>query len=398
MENLTFYGKYINIKNEEIINKIKKVITNNENSKDKSKEILYTSELKNKDLKEKYFAYIFKETKIENIDTESLLLKIDSEVNELLENDIVSFSIVNDQVFFRKIFISTSEDNILFFTNKCNSNCVFCPDSEEVRKNEKYYTEECIELLKLLPEEIKHIGITGGEPTLLKDDFFRILEECKTLFPNIQYTLITNGRMFFYKDFSQKYNEIRPKNTKVAIPLHGFNKETHDEITGVKNSFNQTMTGIKNLYRLGEKIEIRIVLNKTNYETIDKIADLIINNFPEIEEVNILSIELLGNAAKNYQKFWLEKEEIEISLDKIIPMLVKNGIKVNLYNFPICFLKSKYWKLSRKSITGYKVKYGDECSNCREKINCSGLFFSTYNIIKPKLEPINFEKERGKNV
>lgn len=398
MENLTFYGKCINNNNKEISNKIKRIITNNENSKEKSKEILYVSELKDEDLKEKYFAYIFKESRVDNINTESLLLKINEEVSELLENDIVSFSIINNQVFFRKIFISTSEDNILFFTNKCNSNCVFCPDSEEVRKNEKYYTEECIELLDLLPQEIKHIGITGGEPTLLKEDFFKILEKSNMLFPNVQYTVITNGRMFFYKDFSQKYSEVKPQNAKVAIPIHGFNEETHDEITGVKNSFLQTMIGIKNLYELGEKIEIRIVLNKKNYEFIEKIANLIVNNFPKIEEVNILSLELLGNAAKNYQNFWIEKEEIAISLDKIIPILVKNKIRVNLYNFPICFLKSKYWKLSRKSITGYKVKYGSECSECREKINCSGLFFSTYNIIKPKLKPINFERERGENV
>lgn len=305
------------------------------------------------------------------------------------ENDIVEIvPFKENSIFIRKIFKSNSEDNILFLTNKCNSNCLFCPDSDELRKNTAEYVEDNIELIRLLPKNIKHIGITGGEPTILKDNFFRILEECKINFPNIEYTVISNGRMFFYKDFCEKYKKTHPLNLKTAIALHSYNEINHDKITRVNGSFKQTFLGIKNLLSLNEKVEIRIVLNKMNYKDLYKIATLIGENFKTVEEVNILSLELLGNAGQNYKDFWINKEEINSSLEKALPIFIKNKIKVNLYNFPLCLLKSEFWNITKKSITDYKSKYGENCQECIVFDKCDGFFFSTFNVIKPNIIPI----------
>lgn len=366
----------------------KRIIFSEENSTNKSNEILIVENLLPADLEKNFFGYIYNKNFITDILTKSLLIELENCQACFLEKDIVNIFFLKDKAFIKRIFRNDSNDNILFLTNKCNSNCIFCPDSDEIRKNDKEYVEDALKLLELYPETIRHIGITGGEPTLLKDNFFNILSECKNKFPNIEYTIISNGRMFFYKDFCYKYIESKPLNTTIAIPLHGYNEETHDKVTRVNGSFRQTVIGLKNLLLLKEKIEIRIVLNKTNYNSLYKIINLIINNFSGIKEVNILSLELLGNAGKNYKDFWVEKNEINSSLHSCIPLLIKNKIKVNLYNFPLCFLNSEFWTLSRKSITDYKSKYGDECTSCREKPNCDGFFFSTYNLIKPLLNPI----------
>lgn len=315
---------------------------------------------------------------------------LEEDLKELFfENDIVEISpFKENKIFIKKRFKSNSEDNVLFLTNKCNSNCLFCPDSDELRKNTTEYTEDNIELIKLLPKNIKHIGITGGEPTILKDDFFRILEECKINLPNTDYTVISNGRMFFYKDFCEKYKKVHPLHIKTAIALHSYNEVDHDKITRVKGSFKQTFLGIKNLLFLKERIELRIVLNKLNYKDLDKIAILIKENFKEVEEVNILSLELLGNAGQNYKEFWIEKDEINLSLEKAIPIFIKNKIKVNLYNFPLCLLKSKFWNITKKSITDYKSKYGENCQECVVFDKCDGFFSSTFNVVKPNIIPI----------
>lgn len=380
---LDFLGEICGKK--DLKNTKKRLIFKDENSQNSQDEIRVIT-TKDDEISKQYFSYL-SDIKEISFKLNGIYLDIDI-LNNFKENDIIEIFPFNEKLLIKKIFRSDSEDNILFLTNKCNSNCIFCPDSDELRKNQKEYIAENIELLKLLPKTIKHIGITGGEPTILKENFFRILNECKTILPNTSYTVISNGRMFFYKDFCEDYIRNRPVNTKVAIALHGYNSFSHDYITQVDNSFIQTTTGIKNLLALGERIEIRIVLNKVNCDYLEKMANLIVKNFRSVEEVNILSLELLGNAAKNYEKFWIEKKEINETLEKVLPIFMKNKIKVNLYNFPLCLLNSEFWNITRKSITDYKSKYGNNCKECKVFDKCDGFFSSTFNIIKPELSPI----------
>lgn len=380
-----FLGELINL---EIKDNLKKrIIFHDINSINPEDEIKFINDLE-EIAKEKKYSLFF--TNNSNITREFTGIVLNEEsIQELKENDIIElFPLASNKIIIKKIFRSDSEDNVLFLTNKCNSNCRFCPDSDELRKNTKEYVKENIDLIKLLPSTIKHIGITGGEPTILKENFFKILKICKEKLPNTNYTIISNGRMFFYKDFCKEYIENRPIHTKVAIALHNYDEESHDYITQVKGSFKQTFLGIKNLLSLDEKIELRIVLNKTNYNNLDKIANLIVNNFKGVEEVNILSLELLGNAGKDYKNFWIEKEEINFSLEKALPIFMKNKIKVNLYNFPLCLLKNKFWEITKKSITDYKSKYGENCQKCKVFSKCDGFFFSTFNVIKPNIKPI----------
>lgn len=363
----------------------KRIIINDDNSLDFKNEIKFTNNVKLSD--KKYSLIITNNTNVDK-DFKGIILK-ENIIENFLEYDIIELiPFKNNKIIIKRIFKSDSEDNILFLTNKCNSNCLFCPDSDELRRNTKEYIKESIDLIHLLPKNIKHIGITGGEPTILKDNFFKILEECKINLSNTNYTIITNGRMFYYKDFCQKYKECHPNKTKVAIALHHYDELEHDKITQIKGSFKQTFLGIKNLLSLNERVEIRIVLNKMNYKFLDKMANLIGENFKNIEEVNILSLELLGNAGQNYENFWINKEEINSSLELALPIFIKNRIKVNLYNFPLCLLKSEFWNITKKSITDYKSKYGENCQECLVYNKCDGFFFSTFNIIKPKIEPI----------
>lgn len=380
-----FLGKVSNIIFDRNIKR--RVIFDDNNSIDPEKEIKYIKDLNEIDSSRKYYCFFTDNFHLENKFKGIIFSK---EVIDIInEHDIIElFPLKQDEIIVKRIFRSDSEDNVLFLTNKCNSNCRFCPDSDELRKNLKEYIEENIELIDLLPSTLKHMGITGGEPTILKENFFRILKHCKEKLPNIDYTIISNGRMFFYKDFCQEYINNRPINTKVAIAIHNYNENSHDYITQVKGSFRQTFLGIKNLLSLNERIELRIVLNKTNYDNLDKIANLIVTNFKGIEEVNILSLELLGNAGKNYKDFWIEKDKINNSLERALPIFMKNKIKVNLYNFPLCLLKNEFWEITKKSITDYKSKYGIECENCKVFSKCDGFFFSTFNVIQPNIKPI----------
>jgi len=90
---------------------------------------------------------------------------------------------------------ASSLDNALFITNRCNSNCIMCPVSSIVRKNDPI--ENISTLLKIssqIPNDSAHITITGGEPFLLRKDIFTLFQFLKDHLNSVEYLLLTNAR------------------------------------------------------------------------------------------------------------------------------------------------------------------------------------------------------------
>mgnify|MGYP000423062280 FL=1 len=67
--------------------------------------------------------------------------------NKVGEHSILEFG--KEEVYI--YYDSTSVDNALFITNKCNSNCVMCPTSDIVRRNSGI---ECIDNLLKISSQI----------------------------------------------------------------------------------------------------------------------------------------------------------------------------------------------------------------------------------------------------
>lgn len=87
---------------------------------------------------------------------------------------------ISDDGAVRVQFSEYWDDNTLFITSKCNSNCVMCPSSEYSRRAGVIPEEsEIMELLRHFSPCAKHITITGGEPFLFRQSMFRVLEYCK---------------------------------------------------------------------------------------------------------------------------------------------------------------------------------------------------------------------------
>ena len=135
-------------------------------------------------------------------------------------------------------------------------------------------------------------------------------------------------------------------------------------------------------------IEIRIVVLKKNYQLLENIANFIVKEIPEVKMVNIMALEMLGNSFKNRDEVWINFEETKEYLYKACTRLIKSGIITNLYNFPLCNLDKRLYSLNHKSITDYKVRYKDECEECKAKDICGGFFFSTINMKDIKVKPI----------
>lgn len=289
----------------------------------------------------------------------------------------------------RILYRDDSNDNAIVVTNQCNSNCIMCPDSDVVRNTkENPSIKKILEHIKCIPDDTEHITITGGEVGILKEDFIKVLETCKTYLPNTEFLVLTNGRVFSVGNYTEKISKVTPNNIRFAIPIYASQSKLHDEITRVQGSFKQALTGIYNLINKNIDVEIRIVVLKKNYNELENIAKFIVENIPQVKMVNIMALEMTGNAFKNKEKVWINFSDVNDYLYKACMKLIENGIVTNLYNFPLCCIDERLYSISRKSITDYKIRYKEQCEGCTAQDWCGGFFNSTINIKDIIIKPI----------
>lgn len=304
------------------------------------------------------------------------IIKIDDDETEVCHGDVIE---IDDNGKINILHNGKSESGLIFITNQCNSNCIMCPDSIFSRtKKSEITTEYLLNYINLLPSDLLHVDVTGGEPTLLKYDLVVVLKNVIEHFERADILMLSNGRSFASKEYTKKFAEFKESRLKIEIPIHAATASLHDKIAGCKGSFEQTMTGIHNLIKQKISVGIRIVVSKLNYRYLNDIIDMISEHFPTITYVNIMGLELMGSAFKNKQDVWIEFDEEKDSLNKVIEHAFLKGIEPRLYNYPLCMFDKKYWYCYKKSITAYKIRYFEECDKCSQKNNCGGFFASTF--------------------
>ena len=234
----------------------------------------------------------------------------------------------------------------------------------------------------LMDKGSKNLCISGGEPTLIKRDLIKVLSLCKRYLPNTQLSLITNGRMFFYKSFVSEIRSVSNKSLLFCIPIHSYTSVIHDQITQVVGSFDETVVGIKNLLDESQTVELRIVIQKNNYKELEEISSFILENFHNIYRVAFIGMEMSGLARKNINDIWVNYSDIMPFLNKAVFKLLTSGISTKIFNIPLCKTDPLLQKVSVQSISDYKIRYLPECEKCQKKEECGGSFWSTVDLLK----------------
>lgn len=152
-------------------------------------------------------------------------------------------------------------DLYLYITDFCNLSCAHCWISPGFSHNKQNGLR--LEYLKKTILEAKSLGlqnvkITGGEP-LLYQDIDRLLEflaaEEITVFIESNGTLIDRDMI---DRFQSCYVE------QVSVSLDAASEEVHDEIRGVKGSFNLTLKSLSLLSDSGINFQIIMTLQRKN--------------------------------------------------------------------------------------------------------------------------------------
>lgn len=121
-----------------------------------------------------------------------------------------------------------SNDNALFITSQCNNRCVMCCQPPLLRNDLDGYFQKNMALIDSAPRELRSLGITGGEPTLLGDRLFELLRHVRTKLPETEIHLLTNGRAFADKEYARKLAECGEKKILLGIPLHADSAGDHE--------------------------------------------------------------------------------------------------------------------------------------------------------------------------
>jgi His-Xaa-Ser system radical SAM maturase HxsC len=150
-----------------------------------------------------------------------------------------------------------------------------------------------------------YLCITGGEPTLLGERLFRIVSALRDKLPTTTVHMLSNGRLFAWADFTRAADIGHP-NLSLGIPLYSDIAAEHDYVVQAKGAFDQTLMGLHQLARWGQRVEIRVVLHAQTVRRLTKLADFIYRNLTFAEHIALMGLETIGYTPRNLQMLWID--------------------------------------------------------------------------------------------
>ncbi|MCK4497935.1 radical SAM protein [Candidatus Bathyarchaeota archaeon] len=264
----------------------------------------------------------------------------------------------------------------LALTFRCQNKCVHCYAGGS-HETPELTTQEWKSIITKLGE----IGIfiatfTGGEPTIREDlpDLLRFAQE-----NGIVTGLITNGRRLSDRNYVKTLEEAGLDFVQITLESH--KASVHDRITGVKGSWTETVTGIKNALKTEIYVTTNTTLNKQNadgfLETVDFIKDLGVAAF------GCNSLIYSGKGVEVSGQFALQTEILEELLKEIKEKAAHLGLRFLWYTpTQYCQLDPVKLGLGVKSCTAAQVNMCVAPNG--DVYPCQSFFESLGNVLKEK--------------
>jgi His-Xaa-Ser system radical SAM maturase HxsC len=291
----------------------------------------------------------------------------------LNEGDVV---LVNPDGSINVLYEIKSLHNAIMTTERCNHRCIMCPQPPVLQENDK--TEFNLKLLSLFDKNTLEIGLTGGEPTLIGNNLFVLIEYIKKHFPNTSISLLSNGVKFADYKYAQKLALTMHRDLQIDIPIFSDIDTEHNRIVGAK-TFYKTIEGLYNLAKFRQKIGLRIVVHKQTYKRLPQLSEFIYRNFPFVYHVAFMQMETVGLAEDNISELWIDPYDYNYELEEAVLHLARRNINVSIYNSQLCIMPESIRNYAKQSISDWKNIYLPECEGCILMKECAGFFASSEN-------------------
>ena len=281
----------------------------------------------------------------------------------------------------------SSNAKTLFFTSKCNHYCLMCSEPPQT-KNDDYLISDNIKIIELLDKDLEVIGISGGEPTLLGDDFIRIIQKIRKELPETTIRVLTNGRAYTNETFVKRLASVAGEYLVSEIPLYHSYYANHDYIVQSKNAFFETINGLYTCAKYNLRTDIRVVISKQNYNNLDDLMYFIYKNIPFVEHIALMGLEYIGFVMNNIEDIHISPLEYKKQVRAAIYTCKKYSLNVSIYNLPLCLVHEDVRAYAQQSISDWKNEFSDICSKCPVKEQCAGMFTSTKPYFNHLVTPI----------
>jgi len=294
------------------------------------------------------------------------------ESDHFRDGDVVVLEGANG--FVRSLYRPYEQHHSLFVTERCSSNCLMCSQPPKDKDDVEMLTRRNQELIRLMSPAPEYLTITGGEPTLLGDHLFGLIEQLRTSLPDTELHMLTNGRTFAWPDYTRQFAAVGHPNICLGIPLYSDNAGDHDYIVQAVGAFDQTVAGLHQAARNGIRTEIRVVLHALTIPRLTRLVEYIYRNLSFVEHVALMGLEYIGYTPRNIDALWLDPFDYQQELEKAVEYLAMRNMTVSIYNHQLCVMKPSLWPFARKSISDWKNLYLPECERCSALEDCGGLF------------------------
>lgn len=320
--------------------------------------------------KDNGFGYLATISALKNISPKGKIISGVQECADFHDGDVVLVNNLGEIIFQYEI---KSLHNAIFATGQCNHRCLMCPQPPVTQEPD--YFDLNTRIISLCSKDTKEFGITGGEPTLIGDNLFKYIRQIQKQMPKAALNILSNGVRFADKSYAAKLAACKCKDLQIDVPIFSDIAELHNRIVGAK-TFYKTVEGLYNLAYYKQRIGIRIVVHKLTYTRLPQLAEFIYRNFPFVSQVAFLQMETIGLAEENLKQLWIDPYEYNNELGHAVEILENRGIRSLIYNAQLCVLPEYLRNFATNAISDWKDTYLPECTSCRLKDCCGGLFAS----------------------
>ena len=271
------------------------------------------------------------------------------------------------------LFRSTDQHHTVFLTNRCNSYCLMC-SQPPTNHDDAWLIDEALQVANHIASPPHSIGFSGGEPLLLGGHLRRVLDEFIHHHSSTRYDVLSNGRLLADPLYAERLLKGLNERVTWMVPLYGHADFLHDFVVQSPGAFEETLSGLLNLRRFGQAIQLRVVLVKPVLENLTALCEFIGRNLPFVREVALMACEPIGFALANPELTDIDLRDWSTELSHGFRILKRAGVPAILMNAPLCALPQSLWPYAHKSISDWKRTFADDCATCMVKAECAGLF------------------------
>jgi His-Xaa-Ser system radical SAM maturase HxsC len=200
--------------------------------------------------------------------------------------------------------------------------------SQPPRKvQDDWIVDDIAQAIPLIDSATKEIGFTGVEPTLLGERFFDLLRLAKNYLPNTAVHVLSNGPSFADPSVAARYARVDHPDLMVGIPLYSDLSTIHDYVVQADGAYDETIRGILNLKRFGQRVEIRVVVHQQTFKRLPRLAEFLARNLIFVDHVTFMGLEITGFTRANLDILWIDPVDYQTELRDAVLLLDSYGIQ-----------------------------------------------------------------------